>query len=495
MRLLSMSILAVAIAVGSAGCDVAGEEGGQGGGGGSGPDGNGSEQEIASEGGALWIVDEYGNTIEVTFPKDALAGPTRVTLALVPDRADLLIETRHATAFEIRPHDLQLYRPVSVVVRYANPVADIETALLVRETSDQLLIPLANHAYIQSPSGEGEATRASMYVAGVFAEGTMSLEQVDRHLNALLDSRGISLEQVLVASSAKACDTHITKAIWDASKEAATGVEELTRVGREMELGLYPDEEVVAQSVCEQVVAASAGLVLERCVPADICDRDYQYVVSEVLPEVQRCGALDGELHDELYRRFEEIQIECIKQGTLQIEFLGEEVVHYDDPPNTPFISTLTFNLDAVIPLRIEVFDANGVADVSDDDIDGRTTILHPFKASGSIVYWPGSLHERSCTQTATGFLRVKVAGLLGTARNFSLAILTYHHHDYVISCPNLPDVTLPLRHVKNSVFEVELDQGNGYAARTTAKSDPQWEVDADLLLPESFFAGSSVPP
>ena len=73
--------------------------------------------------------------IDVIFPKNAVYMPTTVTLSLISDHDDFAIETPHVVAFEIQPHDLLLYRPVSVMINYAQTVSDVEKTLIFRENT------------------------------------------------------------------------------------------------------------------------------------------------------------------------------------------------------------------------------------------------------------------------------------------------------------------------------------------------------------------------
>ena len=480
MRIFIMRALIATVAVGVLACG-GDEVEATGGTGGAGPVGRDGEAEIDAEGGMVSVVDEHGNKIEAFFSEGALAEPTLVSLSLRSGGTSFEIETPHVPQFEIRPHDLTTYAPVSVFVSYATPVADIERSLIVRQNDDQLIVPLADHGYFHDATGGSQSVRAFLRNGGVFGEGQMSLEQVESHLDALLASRDVSLEQSLKDDT---CYTNITKALWDDWKEAGDGVEELGRVAALMGSGFYPDEEALAQSVCEGIVAGAARIVLDRCRPEDVCDRDFRYVVAQALAEAQRCGSFGGEIHDELYGIFEEIQDTCIKDGALAMVLSGFERLDYNVPPDTPYRSELSSGSHGVVPLEITILNDAGFAEVDDADIEFGAVPLLPLTGSGTILYWPAAPElAKLCDLGAKGFLKVDVSGRRDTRGNYDLAVVTNHHYDLIEQCPGEPSFVYSDRS-KARVFEVYLNSENNYSARATANDDPQWTIETTLKLP-----------
>ena len=440
------------------------------------------ETEILPEGGDLSIVDENHNTINILFPEDAVYAPTSVTLSLLSDRHDFSIETPHAVAFEIIPHDLLLYRPVSIMVNYAQPIAEVEKALILRENSDQLLIPLADHEYFKNQDGEGHSTRAFTNTAGVFAEGTMSPEQVESHLNALLNLLDIKLARPGTVSIYDSCNTEINKVIWDAWKEHGNGVEELTRIATLMQLGIQiPDE----GSICENFLESFAQIVLEKCIPEDICDYNYQYIMNDALSEMQKCQNFGDDLYDTFYSRWADIRNTCIKDGNLNFQLSGNLVLEISGGPETPCKLNMSFRSDGIsVPLKITTISASGFAEIDEDnDILGGVP-LYPLSGDGTIVYFPGNTNEKTCSISANGFLRVEIAGSKDGADNYTISIVTHHYHDRLLICPGEPEHFYPLDHERSRIFDINLNPQNDYKGTATAVGDTSWSVDVELKLP-----------
>ena len=172
-----------------------------------------NEKEITSDGGSISIIDEYNNTIEVTFPKDVLSKATQISLGVLSEQPDLPIETRYVSAFEIKPYNTELYGSVFVMVTYENAIQDINRTALFRNKTDSLLVPLANHEHFCN-----KTVRAEAFFLGVFAEGKMSLDQINNQIDLLLASKEIDLDQKNATANTSPidpiCYTEISKAIW-----------------------------------------------------------------------------------------------------------------------------------------------------------------------------------------------------------------------------------------------------------------------------------------
>ena len=430
---------------------------------------------ITEEGGSISTVDLHGNQIEITFPAGALASAIRVAVRTVPDRPDIEIATRHVPAFEILPYDLELYEPVSVMIRHRGPVGDHERTLLVRERPDGLLIPLADHHYFDG-GGDGEVmTRAFAYSTGLFAEGVMSAEQVARHLEALLEHAGITLMK-LDPLDDDTCYTHITKALWDDWKEYSDGVAELDRVAQEMALGLYPHE-ALEQALCDEAVGRGAQMILDRCVPEDVCDRDHRYVTFDVLAELQACGFYGTPLHDAFYERFEAIMTRCIDAATLRIELSARETFDLVMPPYTSVHTEITYAASGSVPLVISAVDSAGRAQVEERD---RELSELPLVGGGSAI-----VGEQTCGVTATGYVRIDVGGTRDASDRFTLQVTGHQYQWETIECPGLPIRQNTMDHVDSKGYEVELAPENHFTAAVTSYEDDRWTMNAQLFLQE----------
>ena len=440
------------------------------------------ETEITPEGGDLSIVDENNNTINIRFPEDAVYTPTSVTLSLLSDRDDFSIETPHAVAFEITPHDLLLYRPVSIMINYAQPVAEVEKALIFRENSDQLLVPLADHEYFKNQNGEGHSTRAFTNTAGVFAEGTLSPEQVESHLNALLNLLDIKLARPGTVSIYDTCNTEINKVIWDAWKAHGNGVEELTRLVLVMQLGIeIPNE----GSICDNFLENFAQTVLEKCKPEDICDYNYQYIMNDALSEMQKCQNFGDDLYDTFYSRWADIRNTCIKDGNLNFQLSGNVVMESSGGPETPTRLNMSFRSEGItVPLKITTTHASGFAEIDEDDGILGGVPLYPLSGSGIIVNYPGTTYEKICSISANGFLRVEIAGSKDSEDKYSISIVTHHYLDKRVICPGEQEHFYPLGHERSRIFDIELNAQNHYMGTVEAVNDSSWSVDVALKLP-----------
>ena len=108
-------------------------------------------------------------------------------MGVLSEQPEFPIETQHVSAFEIKPYDTELYNPITVKVTYNNVIQDINRTALFRKKTD-ILVPLADRNFgIDSKSIEAET-----FSLGVFAEGKMSLEQINTQIGLIFASYGIN---------------------------------------------------------------------------------------------------------------------------------------------------------------------------------------------------------------------------------------------------------------------------------------------------------------
>ena len=437
-----------------------------------------NEKEITSDGGSISIVDEYNNTIEVTFPKDVLSKATQISLGVLSEQPDLPIETRYVSAFEIKPYNTELYGSVFVRVNYENAVQDINRTVLFRKKTDSLLVPLANHEHF-----DNKTVRAEAFFLGVFAEGKMSLDQINNQIDLLLASKEIDLDQKNATANARSiystCNTEITKAIWGDWKETAFGV--LKYYEDAQWLGLPLDVEIW-DSICTNIASAGGQMVLDRCIPEDICDHNYQYTIIDALDTIQRLACIqNNEVYTQLNNRYKDIVTKCIKDGALVIDLSALEVTYLTDPLlGTPFYSEIVFDVNGVVPLTIEVVNISGFADIRDK----RKGVFDLVNTSGFITYNPGTSIERVCQINVSGYILVEVAGSKDSSDVYSLQVVTHHYTGQTLDCPSSPTVTSPLKHKKSRIFKVVLSSENSYKDTARAEGDVEWNISAELLLP-----------
>jgi hypothetical protein len=436
-----------------------------------------SEKEITSDGGSISIIDEYNNTIEVTFPKDVLSKATQISLGVLSEQPDLPIETRYVSAFEIKPYNTELYGSVFVRVNYENAVQDINRTVLFRKKTDSLLVPLANHEHF-----DNKTVRAEAFFLGVFAEGKMSLDQINNQIDLLLASKEIDLDQKNATANTSPidsiCYTEISKAIWGDWKETAFGV--LKYYEDAQWLGLPLDVEIW-DSICTNIASAGGQMVLDRCIPEDICDHNYRYTIIDALDTIQRLACIqNNEVYTQLNNRYKDIVAQCTKDGYLDIRLSALEVRSLTIGPGTPFYSEIVFDVNGKVPLRIEVVNISGFADV----MEKRKGVFDLVNTSGFVTYYPGSSFERVCQINVSGYILVEVAGSKDSSDVYTLLVVTHHYTGQTQDCPSLPTTTCPLEYTKSRIFKVILSPENDYKDTGTAEGDLEWNISAELLLP-----------
>jgi hypothetical protein len=256
------------------------------------------EKEITVDGGSISIIDEHNNTIEVLFPKDALDKTTQIYLGILPEQPELPIETQHVSAFEIKPHDTELFNPITVRVIYNDVLHDIESIALFRNKTG-ILVPLADHNYgTDSKSVEAEALSL-----GVFAEGKMSLEQINTHIDLIFASYGLNGNQ----ENGKMFNSFLSSymSLWAEFREDAKGLLEYLVI--KQYLGIDTSDDM--HQICTIVIELGIDTLLSEAKPANVCDRTYSYVILDALALSQQLGCtwLNRPIED----RVEEIRNNC----------------------------------------------------------------------------------------------------------------------------------------------------------------------------------------
>ena len=258
-----------------------------------------SEKEITIDGGSISIIDEHNNTIEVIFPKDALDKTTQIYVGVLSEQPEFPIETQHVSAFEIKPHNTELYYPITVRVTYNNVIQDINRTALFRKKTD-ILVPLADRNFgIDSKSIEAET-----FSLGVFAEGKMSLEQINTQIGLRFASYGINWDQ----KNATMFDSFLSDdilSLWADVREDAKGEMEYMVILQYLNI----DTSDQMSLICSDIVEPAIDKLLSAAKPANVCDRTYSYTILDALGLLQKLGC--NWQNRPIYDRFEEIMNDC----------------------------------------------------------------------------------------------------------------------------------------------------------------------------------------
>jgi hypothetical protein len=253
------------------------------------------QKEITVDGGSISIIDEHNNTIEVIFPKDALDKTTQIYVGVLSEQPELPIETQHVSAFEIKPYDTELYYPITVRVTYNNVIQDINRTALFRKKAD-ILVPLADRNF-----GTGsKSIEAETFSLGVFAEGKMSLEQINTQIGLIFASYGINWDQENATMFGSFLSDYFLT-LWADYREAAKG--ELEYMTIKQYLGFDTSDDMYF--ICFAIVEPGIDKLLLEDKPANPCDRTYAYTVLDALALLQQLGC--NWENRPIYDRFEEV--------------------------------------------------------------------------------------------------------------------------------------------------------------------------------------------
>jgi len=387
--------------------------------------------DIPPEGGSLQISDELGNNISVTFPEGALTETMHVTLSVAANDRNLPIEERRLPVFGIYPAGLNLYKPVEITVEYHSAVNEIEKVTLYRVRSDNWLLPLGDHS---CSAGNGTVTATTVF-SGDFAEGRMSLDQINTQIDRLVTAMGISWEGITPGRKNIECDTRIHKAIWDDWKETTAAF--LKFFEMRMLLGYYdnlePGQNTFEEEVellCENVMSKGVNEVLDQCKPEDPCDMDYSHTIAEMMQNMMLLGCEGSSAYNRLSQRFEEMLINCSSYLNITSELVieGGEMV----------VST-----DGVVPITLSQSSENTA------QVQGNGTL----SVSGSV-------EGETCYGVISGTTTVNVSGTRDANYTYTL---TLNLQQMAILTTICPDFTYEVPLVGGDSRQVVLNEGNGY--------------------------------
>jgi hypothetical protein len=274
-----------------------------------------ASSDITPYGGELQASDESGNVIKLTFPPGAVRDTTTVILTILGKHKDLPVEERQVRSFDLQPHDLSLYEPVLVSIKYHAAVSDVEESAIFRLRSDDMLVPLSDHDY---PDGNGTVT-ANTLIPGEFAEGKMTIGQINAQLDLLESSLGISLKSTGVSGTnisgqtSSGCEEY--KAAWDDWAETAGGFIKFFEM-RDL-LGYYdnlpPGQRTLDEDmdkVCSNIIEQGVNAVLGLGEPDDPCCSDYAQSIESMMGAMMACGS-QSSTFDQLNDRYNNVHSQC----------------------------------------------------------------------------------------------------------------------------------------------------------------------------------------
>ena len=399
--------------------------------------------EITPYGGTLQATDESGNVVTVTFPPCALMDTTTVTLTILGTHRDLPIEERQIRAFKIEPGNLVLYEPALISVDYQTAMEDIESAAIFRLHSDDWLIPLSDHDY---PNGNSTVEATTLF-PGTFAEGTMTIEQINSQLDLLESSMGIMLKSTGTSAGntnifSSGCEEY--KAAWDDWTETAAAFLKFFEM-REL-LGYYddlpPGERTFqedCEKVCTNIIEKGVQDVLELGEPQDPCCREYAQAIESMMKTMLQCGS-QTTTFDQLNERYNTVHGQCHTYLDISVEVNIES-------------QGLLIMTAGEVMITLEGT-GNGEATVSGN---GELTVAGTGDAGGQ------------CTSTISGQNFVSVTGTRDAAYIYTLTLNMNQVAMMVTVCPDFVTET-PL--VGGSAKEVTLGPGNGFYLLETETID-----------------------
>ena len=256
------------------------------------------QKEITIDGGSISIIDEQNNTIEVIFPKDALDKTTQIYVGVLSEQPELPIETRHVPAFEIKPYDTKLNYPITVRVIYNNVIQDINSTALFRKKTD-ILVPLADRNF----SNDGKSIEAETISLGVFAEGKMSLEQINTQIGLIFASYGINWDPENATMFGSFLSTENFIELWANFREDAKGLIDCMILLQIQ--GANTASSNIQHLICTTIVEPGIDNLLLEDKPANPCDRTYAFTILDALTSAQQLGC--NWQNRPIYDRFEEI--------------------------------------------------------------------------------------------------------------------------------------------------------------------------------------------
>lgn len=390
--------------------------------------------DITVEGGSLMVTDESGNRIVLSFPPGAVMDTANVTLTLLGEDRDLSVDERQLRPFEISPVDISLYEPVTITINYNSPVSDIEKAVLFRIHSEEMLTPLGDQMYTDT------SVAATTLILGDFAEGKMTLEQLDAQFDLLVSSIGISWDSSQKSADGDhqtECDTRLHKAAWDDWKETIGAF--ITIFNQRNKLGYYndleegqPSYEEEQEILCEKVVSMAVKQVLDQCIPDDPCDRDYAHTIASMVRGTELLGC-EGATFDQVGDRFDQLLLNCESfltiSSVLDIESGG-----------------LMISTSGTVPITVQMRRDSAAA------VNGAGTLEVSGSGSGG----------GACTGTVSGESFVTVVGQRNAAYVYELQIFIEQNAWLTTVCPDGSTYVAPL--VGEDVKVIHLSMANDFS-------------------------------
>ncbi|MBN2273158.1 MAG: hypothetical protein JXR41_04680 [Bacteroidales bacterium] len=387
-----------------------------------------TDADITAEGGILKVKDKSGNEISLTIPPGAVLETTHITLTLSPEDKNLPIDVRNVAVFEIKPVDINLYVPAEITIKYNTTVSEIEKTALFRLRSDEWLTPLGDHTY----SSDNQSMTATTLFFGDFAEGKMTLEQINTQLGLLKASSDMKWKSTSgsTENGQVYCDTQSHKATWDRYRD---GIGSYLKYFKLLLLNGYYDESLFEADLaflCEKIVSRGMQEVLDMCVPDNLCDRDYKHTIGTMYRDMTLLGCCDNEACASLEERFNQILINCGSYLIIDSQLVmdGAELV----------ISTI-----GNVPLMMSTW-------------SGNTAIVQGWgtcEVSGSGEYGV-------CMATVSGITNVDVHGNRDASGIYNLTIGTEQNATMLTQCGDLGAET-PL--VGGDTRQVSLGPDNEY--------------------------------
>jgi hypothetical protein len=402
-----------------------------------------TSDDISPYGGALQITDESGNVITLTFPPGAIRDTTTVTLTIPGQDKDLPIDERQMRAFEIQPYDLSLYKPAIISVEYQSAISEIEESAIFRLRSDDLLTPLSDHTY---PDGNRTIT-ANTLILGEFAEGKMTIDQINAQLDLLVSSMGITLKSTDISdkhsnSHSSGCEEY--KALWDDWTETAGSF--MKFFSMRYLLGYYEDLPPGARTfeedldkVCENIVEQGVNAVLQLGEPNDPCCSDYAQTMESMMKTVTGCG-IQGSTLDQMNERYNNVHSQC----------------------HTYLDITTELN---VVSGGLLIMTTGEVMVTLEGTGDGEATVT----GTGELTVTGSGSAGGECSATVSGQTFVSVSGTRDAAYVY---MLTLGMNQVAMMTTVCPDMVVETPLIGGSPREVTLSPGNGFSLSETEMID-----------------------
>lgn len=409
------------------------------------------------EGGELLAEDPTGNIVKIEFPVGALRDTANVTLTLFGEKTSLPIAQRHMPEFEITPHDLNLYKPLLVTVQLKSAENDNARNMLFHVYTDEKVLPLSNMTY----HPDNTTFSGETMFAGLFAEGKMSIEQINEQLEKLIASLGINWKSIAYPNANPHelnCDARIHKAKWDDLKETAGYFISLFKQ-REL-IGYYNDldnnqntfqEDL--QSICTLIINPGVLDILDDCIPEENCDENYIFTIADMVYNMNLLGCDEGQAFTDLNELFNDALVNCSTRLAIISEMnIGDA----EFMTNSQGFVLLEMNMNPD-----HTFSVTG---------NGMLTVTGSLASTGD------------CSGFVTGFTEVNVTGTRNKQNIFELKVVTNQHAMLITVCPEYT-VETPME--GEGEIDIELSPANGYTyVMEMELEDGTFVTDISLINP-----------